>query len=72
MRSKEEGVEIWKACVTQKFLDGGDKEFDYSLVDNNEAYDDPVPAETEKNQTTDDEGDDGIHTRETRAQDAEV
>lgn len=40
--SKEEGKAWWMDEMTQRFLRGGDDDFDYAkLVDNNPKYDDP-------------------------------
>lgn len=38
--SKEEGLEKWKDIMGRRFVFGGDEDFDYSLVDLDEAYDD--------------------------------
>jgi len=39
-QSKEEGLEMWRKQMEWRFLKGGDTDFDYPDVDNNEAYDD--------------------------------
>lgn len=39
--TKEEGRAWWKDEMTQRFLRGGDGDFEYSKVDNNTKYDDP-------------------------------
>lgn len=39
-RSKEEGGARWRDVMEQRFLRGGDVEFDYRTVDENEEYDD--------------------------------
>jgi len=39
--SKEEGMEWWIDEMTQRFLRGDDKYFDYKTVDENSRYDDP-------------------------------
>lgn len=40
-QSKEEGRSWWVDEMTQRFLRGDDKNFDYRAVDENERYDDP-------------------------------
>lgn len=39
--SKEEGKAWWVDEMTQRFLRGGDDDFDYKTVDGNHKYDDP-------------------------------
>lgn len=39
--NKEEGEAWWKDEMTQRFLRGGDDDFEYNKVDNNARYDDP-------------------------------
>ena len=39
--SKEEGKAWWVDEMTQRFLRGGDGDFDYRTVDGNDKYDDP-------------------------------
>lgn len=38
--SKEDGFTRWKWEMEARFVRGGDDDFDYTSVDNNEAYDD--------------------------------
>lgn len=38
--SKEEGMEMWKDVMGRRFLRGEDRDFDYRVVDEDEAYDD--------------------------------
>jgi hypothetical protein len=45
---KEEGEERWKDIMGQRFLRGGDVEFDYRLVDEDEGMDDRAEQEREK------------------------
>ncbi|KAF2196826.1 hypothetical protein GQ43DRAFT_237628 [Delitschia confertaspora ATCC 74209] len=40
-QDKEEGRSWWVDEMTQRFLTGKDKEFDYKAVDENDKYDDP-------------------------------
>ncbi|KAH7308549.1 coiled-coil domain-containing protein [Stachybotrys elegans] len=37
--NKEQGQELWREFLTQRFVDGKDDDFDYALVDGNEDYD---------------------------------
>lgn len=46
--SKEEGLEMWRKQMEWRFLKGGDTDFDYSNVDNNEAYDDHTAEERDE------------------------
>ncbi|KAL6711645.1 hypothetical protein ACN47E_004579 [Coniothyrium glycines] len=39
--TKEEGKAWWRDEMTQRFLRGGDEDFEYDRVDNNAKYDDP-------------------------------
>lgn len=39
--TKEEGQAWWRDEMTQRFLRGGDDDFEYGKVDNNVKYDDP-------------------------------
>ena len=39
-QGREEGWERWKDVIGQRFLRGGDDEFEYEDVDGNEEYDD--------------------------------
>ena len=39
--TKDEGRKWWVDEMTQRFLRGGDADFDYAIVDNNHTYDDP-------------------------------
>ncbi|KAK5123807.1 hypothetical protein LTR85_002443 [Meristemomyces frigidus] len=39
-RTKEEGVERWRDFIAQRFVRGGDDDFDYKAVDDNDDYDD--------------------------------
>jgi len=47
-QSKEEGLEMWRKQMEWRFLKGGDTDFDYSSVDNNEAYDDHTAEERDE------------------------
>jgi hypothetical protein len=38
--TKEEGAERWRREMEMRFVRGADDEFDYSVVDQNEEYDD--------------------------------
>ncbi|KAL7276520.1 hypothetical protein RUND412_000477 [Rhizina undulata] len=38
--SKEEGIEMWRKAMTQRFLEGKDNDVDYASIDNNEDWDD--------------------------------
>jgi hypothetical protein len=38
--TKEEGAERWRWEMEMRFLRGADEEFDYTIVDENEEYDD--------------------------------
>lgn len=38
--SKEEGLTRWRFEMEQRFIRGGDDDFDYTTVDDNEEYDD--------------------------------
>ncbi|OAA53290.1 hypothetical protein ISF_08904 [Cordyceps fumosorosea ARSEF 2679] len=37
--SKAQGLELWRAFLTHRFVHGDDREFDYAAVDADEAYD---------------------------------
>jgi len=47
-QSKEEGLEMWRKQMEWRFLKGGDTDFDYSNVDDNEAYDDRAAEERDE------------------------
>ncbi|KPI42210.1 uncharacterized protein AB675_9701 [Cyphellophora attinorum] len=49
--NKEEGYARWKWEMEARFLRGGDDDFDYGTVDNNEAYDDKALEEQELQQS---------------------
>jgi hypothetical protein len=49
--NKEEGYARWKWEMEARFLRGGDDDFDYSTVDNNETYDDKALEEQELQQS---------------------
>lgn len=38
-RDKQEGLELWRAFLEDRFVHGRDDEFDYTLVDSDEGYD---------------------------------
>ncbi|VUC35266.1 unnamed protein product [Clonostachys rosea] len=38
-RDKQEGLELWRAFLEDRFVHGRDDEFDYSLVDDDDGYD---------------------------------
>ena len=46
--NKEEGLERWRKEMEAMFLRGEDSDFDYRLVDENEAYDDRGLEEREE------------------------
>ena len=37
--TKTEGIVLWNEFLTERFIQGGDDDFDYTLVDGNEDYD---------------------------------
>lgn len=45
--SREEGYARWKWEMEARFLRGGDNDFDYSAVDNDDKYDDKAQEERE-------------------------
>lgn len=46
--SKDEGLEYWRKEMEMRFLRGGDTDFDYSVVDASEDYDDQGVEEREE------------------------
>jgi hypothetical protein len=46
--SKEEAYEIWRKQMEWRFLKGGDVDFEYSAVDDNEEYDDRTLEQREE------------------------
>lgn len=45
--SKEEGLERWTYEMERRFLRGGDRDFDYTTIDDNPDYDDVKLEERE-------------------------
>ncbi|TGZ82956.1 hypothetical protein EX30DRAFT_144914 [Ascodesmis nigricans] len=39
VETREEGEELWRRVMTERFLAGNDKEVDYKTIDENEAWD---------------------------------
>lgn len=48
VKDREEGFERWKFEMTVRFLRGGDEEFDYRDVDENEEFDELERRENEE------------------------
>ncbi|KAF1969444.1 hypothetical protein BU23DRAFT_476970 [Bimuria novae-zelandiae CBS 107.79] len=76
--TKEEGKAWWRDEMTQRFLRGGDGDFDYKTVDGNDKYDDPEKERDrqeayfdsmESDFDTDGEGKEKVLTGETGIQD---
>lgn len=76
--TKEEGKAWWVDEMTQRFLSGGDDDFDYKTVDTNDKYDDPEEERDiqeayfesmESDFDTDGEGKEKVLTGETGIQD---
>ena len=76
--SKEEGAAWWRDEMTMRFLRGGDPDFDYSMVDTDDGYDDPEEERDRQDAyfdsmasdfDTDEEGKEKVLTGETGIQD---
>ncbi|KAK2597363.1 hypothetical protein QQS21_006060 [Conoideocrella luteorostrata] len=69
--SKEQGRELWKGYLTERFVQGGDEDFEYSAVDGDEELDgEERQAEVDKWFDDEEEGwDNGEKTGETGIQD---
>ncbi|KAK2064888.1 coiled-coil domain-containing protein [Colletotrichum caudatum] len=46
--NKEEGLERWREFLTERFVNGHDEDFDYSLVDHNDEYDTMLRRDAEE------------------------
>lgn len=46
--SKAHGLELWALFLTDRFVQGRDEEFEYTVVDENEEYDDVARREAQE------------------------
>ena len=44
-QNKEDGLERWRSAMRLRFIEGNDSDFDYALLDNDDALDDRAEEE---------------------------
>ena len=53
--TREEGIELWREFLRERFIRGGDEDFDYAKIDANEELDGVVRRDEEEGWFDDEE-----------------